>query len=176
MGLLGQLEWVRSRGVLGQEEGVYLVRRSGYTDQEEWVYLVWRSGYTWEWVYQEEWVRWRGYSWSIRYGNIIKQHMLPLIAEVMDPEFWFATRSINFLNIALNSSSQNVKSISNMGCFGTFSIMGGNMLIEKYDMNVKNIVYAWNELISKNEELVRVSEQVKEVVGMRARYIGEWDV
>ncbi len=31
---------------------------------------------------------------------------------------------------------------------------------------------AWNERISKNEELVRVSEQDKEVVGMRDRYIG----
>ncbi len=30
----------------------------------------------------------------------------------------------------------------------------------------------WNERTSKNEELVRVSEQVKEVVGMRDRYIG----
>ncbi len=79
--------------------------------------------------------------------------MLPLIAVVMDLEFWFAKRSINFLNIALNSSSQNIKWISNMGCFGTYSIMGGNirLLIEKYDMNVKNVVKAWNERISKNE-------------------------
>ncbi len=100
--------------------------------------------------------------------------MLPLIAQVMDPEFWFAKRSINFLNMALNSSSQNVKWISNMGHFGTYSIMGGNirLLIEKYDMNVKNVVKAWNERSSKNEEIGRVSEQVKEVVGMRDRYIG----
>ncbi len=39
-------------------------------------------------------------------------------------------------------------------------------------MNVKNIVKTWNERIRKNEELVRVCEQVKEVVGMRDRYIG----
>ncbi len=31
---------------------------------------------------------------------------------------------------------------------------------------------AWNERISTNEELVRVCEQVKEVVGMRDRYLG----
>ncbi len=92
----------------------------------------------------------------------------------MDPEFWFAKRSINFLNMALNYTSQNVKWISNMGRFGTYSIIGGNirLLIEKYDMNVKKVVIAWNERTSKNEELVRVSEQVKEVVGMRDRYIG----
>ncbi len=30
---------------------------------------------------------------------------------------------------------------------------------------------AWYERISKNEELVKVCEQVKEVVGMRDRYI-----
>ncbi len=39
-------------------------------------------------------------------------------------------------------------------------------------MNVKNVVKAWNQRTSKNEELVRVSEQVEEVVGMRDRYIG----
>ncbi len=103
----------------------------------------------------------------------------------MDPEFWFAKRSITFLNMALNSSTciQNVKWISTMGRFGTYSIMGRNirLLIEKYDMNVKSVLKAWNERTCKNEELVRVSEQVKEVVGMRDRYIGsvmsrsEWD-
>ncbi len=52
--------------------------------------------------------------------------------------------------------------------------MGGNirLLVEKYDMNIKHVVKAWNERTSKNEELVKVSEQVKEVVGMRYRYIG----
>ncbi len=54
--------------------------------------------------------------------------MLPLIAGVMDPEFWFAKRSIHFLNMALNSSSQNIKSKSSMGRFGTYSIMGGNIV------------------------------------------------
>ncbi len=100
--------------------------------------------------------------------------MLLLIAGVMDPEFWFAKRSLNFLNMALNSSSQNIKWICNMGCFGTYSIMGGNirLLIEKYDMNINNVVKAWNERTSKNEELVRVCEQFKEVVEMRDRYIG----
>ncbi len=70
--------------------------------------------------------------------------------------------------MALNSFSQNVKLISNMRRFRTYSIMGGNisLLIEKYDMNVKNVVKAWNERKSKYEELVRVCEQVKEVVGM----------
>ncbi len=61
-----------------------------------------------------------------------------------------------------------------MGRFGSYSIMGGNirLLIEKYDMNIKNVVKAWNERTCKNEELVRVSEQVKEVVGIRDRYVG----
>ncbi len=76
--------------------------------------------------------------------------------------------------MALNSSSKNVKCLSNMGHLRTYSIMGVNirLLIEKYDMNVKNVVKAWNERTSKNEELVRLPEQVKEVVGMRDRYIG----
>ncbi len=92
-----------------------------------------------------------GYTWSIRYGNIMKQYMLPLKAGVMEPEFWFAERSMNFLDMALNSSSQNVKSISSMRRFGIYSTMGGNirLLIEKYDMNVKNVAKAWNESINK---------------------------
>ncbi len=73
--------------------------------------------------------------------------MLPLKAGAMDSELWFAKRSINLLNMALNSLIQNVKCISNMGCFGTYSIMGGHLriLIEKYDMNAKHVVKAWNE-------------------------------
>ncbi len=61
-----------------------------------------------------------------------------------------------------------------MGRFGTYSIMGGNisLLIEKYDMNVKNVVIDSNERMSKNEKLVRVCEQDKEVDGMRDRCIG----
>ncbi len=56
-----------------------------------------------------------------------------------------------------------------MGRFGIYSIMGGNirLLIEKYDMNVNNVVKALNERINTNEVLVGVCEQVKEVVGMR---------
>ncbi len=71
--------------------------------------------------------------------------------------------------MALNSFSQNVKSISNMGRFRRNSIMGRNIrfLIEKYDMNLKNIMTDWNERISKKyEELVRVYEQVKKVLGI----------
>ncbi len=47
-------------------------------------------------------------------------NMIPLIAGVMDPEFWFAKRSINF--------RKNVKLISNMerfGKYGKYSIMEG---------------------------------------------------
>ncbi len=55
--------------------------------------------------------------------------------------------------MAINFSS--VQWISSMGRFGTCSIMGGNIrfLMEKYDMNVKNIVKGLNEKLSKNEEL-----------------------
>ncbi len=36
----------------------------------------------------------------------------------------------------------------------------------------KNVVKAWNERISKTDELVRVCEPVKEEVGMRDKCIG----
>ncbi len=102
-------------------------------------------------------------------------NMLPLIAGVMDPEFWFAKRSINFLNMALNSSSENVKWISNIGTFQNIFNYGWKYKVINWKIwheCKKNVVKAWNERTSKNEELVRVSEHVKEVVGMRNRYIG----
>ncbi len=40
--------------------------------------------------------------------------MVPLIAGVMEPECILAKTSISFQNIALNSSSQNIKWIWNM--------------------------------------------------------------
>ncbi len=97
-------------------------------------------------------------------------YMLPLIAEVMNPEFWFAKRRIHFLSMAHNSSSQK---ISNMGRFGTSPIMGGNigLLIEQIWHECKTCSEAWNDRISKNEELVIICEQVKKVVGMRDRCI-----
>lgn len=101
-------------------------------------------------------------------------NMLPLIAGVMDPELWFAKRAINFLNMAVKSSSQNVNFISNMARFGTYSIMGGNirLLNEKYSMDVKNVIDCWERRVSGDEELVRVCEQVKEVVEMRDMCVG----
>ncbi len=70
--------------------------------------------------------------WHSTYTLLMKPHVYT-IAGLMDPEFWFTKISINLLNMALNSSSQNVKWRSNMGRFGTYSIIGGNirLLIEK---------------------------------------------
>ncbi len=51
--------------------------------------------------------------------------------------------------------------------------MGGKIrfLIEKYDMDVKNVIECWNDNISEYEELVSVWEQVNEIKGMRDRCI-----
>ncbi len=45
------------------------------------------------------------------------------------------------------------------------------LLVKKSDINVNYVVKFWNERIGNNEELVRVCEQVMEVVGMGERYI-----
>ncbi len=50
--------------------------------------------------------------WRIPWQTHCK--LFSLIAGIMDPEFWFAKRSINFRNMTFNSSSQNVKSIRNI--------------------------------------------------------------
>ena len=52
--------------------------------------------------------------------------LLPHIVGCMSPELWFAKRCIKFINMAVNSRNYTVKTISNMGLFGSHSIMGSN--------------------------------------------------
>lgn len=100
-------------------------------------------------------------------------NMLAHIAGVMDPEFFFAKRSIKFIEAALDSKNVTVKTISNMGRHGTHSIMGANYrhFKYKYDMNVLNVNQSWKNICENNCEIVRVCEQVKELIDMRDRCV-----
>ena len=54
-------------------------------------------------------------------------NLLPHLAEVMAPELWFAKRAINFANLAITSKNKYVKTVSNMGLYGSYSTFGGNV-------------------------------------------------
>ena len=104
-------------------------------------------------------------------------NLLPHLAEVMAPELWFAKRAINFVNLAINSQNQYVKSVSNMGLHGSYSIFGGNVrwLQYKYNLDVKQIYRQWND-VCKGEQhipLIRQAVQIKELCYMRDRYYNE---
>ncbi len=96
-------------------------------------------------------------------------NLLPHIAGVMDPQLWLVKRCIKFINMCINSDNVIVRTISNMGCNSAYSILGCNYryLKMKYDMDVKNVFYKWNEICDVNTEVIRISEQVKELVHMR---------
>ena len=52
---------------------------------------------------------------------------------------------------------------------GKHSIFGANArhLIAKYELNSKNLTNEWNKLYSNQSNLVRISEQIKELCNMK---------
>ena len=97
--------------------------------------------------------------------------MLAHIADVMDPEYWFAKHCIKFIKMALNSENKTVNTISNMGRYGTHSIMGANFkhFNCKYEMSERNVNVVWNDICDRNEDVIRICVQVKELVYMREK-------
>ena len=69
----------------------------------------------------------------------------------------------------VNSKKKTVKMISGMGLYGKHSIFGANArhLIAKYELSIKNLTNEWKKLYSNQSNLVRVSEQIKELCNMR---------
>ncbi len=101
----------------------------------------------------------------------ISTYMLAHIAGVMDAEFFFKERCIKFIKMALVSENCAVCTISNMGRYGSHSIMGANFkhLNRKYCLDESNVYSKWKHVCSNNEELIRISMQVKELINMRDR-------
>ncbi len=56
-----------------------------------------------------------------------------------------------------------------------YSIMGVNMKLinDKYCMDERNVYATWRGMCDKNEDVIRVCMQVKELVDMRDKYIDE---
>ncbi len=89
------------------------------------LYIVWRVA-----VHRVWHVPWTTYN-----------NMLANIAGVMDSEFFFEKRFIKFIKMALVSENCTVHIISNMGRYGSHSIMGANFkhLNRKYCMDESNV-------------------------------------
>ena len=108
--------------------------------------------------------------WKIPWST--HSNLLPHLAGVLPPELDFAKRTISFIRLLLNSNNKVVKMITGMGLCGPHSIIGQNyrFLSYKYDMNVKNVIKFWNNRCQEQTEIIRVSEQIKELCNMRDTY------
>ncbi len=75
--------------------------------------------------------------------------------------------------MALISEKNTVCTISNMGQCRSYSIMGANIkhFNDKYCMDERNMYATWRDMCEKNEDVIRVCMQVKELVDMRDKYV-----
>ncbi len=78
---------------------------------------------------------------------------------LLEPELLFAKISIKFLKVALISDNNTVCTISNMGQYSSYSIMGVNIkhFNDKYCMDDRNVYATWRGMCEKNEDIIRVS-------------------
>ena len=95
--------------------------------------------------------------------------LLPHLADVMPPELSFAKRAISFTRSLIESSNETVRTITGMGVYGKHSILGANArhLTYKYDMNCKLVKQVWKRQCIEQDEVTRVSHQLKELCYMR---------
>ncbi len=116
------------------------------------LYIAWRVAVRRVWC-----IPWRAHN-----------NMLAHIAAVMDSEFLFEKRCIKLIKIALVSENCTVRTISNMGQYGSHSLMGANFkhLNRKYCMDESNVYSKWKHVCANNEELIRICMQVKELINM----------
>ena len=95
--------------------------------------------------------------------------ILPMLADVLPPKLSFEKRSINFCNLLLNSSNKTVNMITGMAIYRSHSVLGQNIkhLSYKYNLNSNEINKCWYVTCQQQTELVRVSEQIKELCILR---------
>ena len=100
------------------------------------------------------------------------RNLLPHLTGVMPPEYIFAKRAISFTQHLLKSNNKTVNMITGMGLYGKHSIFGANArhLIYKYDLNCKIVDQKWKTVCLDQDELIRTSEQIKELCYMRDTY------
>ncbi len=96
-----------------------------------------------------------------------------VLSHMKTPELWFAKRCIKFIKMALISENNTVCTISNMGQYSRYSIMGANIKLfnAKYCMDERNVYATWRDMCEKNEDVIRICMQVKELVDMTDKYV-----
>ena len=99
-------------------------------------------------------------------------NLLPHIAGVMPPELSLAKRSIKFITKLIKSDNMTVKTITGMGLYSQHSFVGKNFrhLSAKYEMDTNNILKAWDSTCRTQVDVIRISEQIKELCFMRDSY------
>ncbi len=75
--------------------------------------------------------------------------------------------------MALISENNTVCTISNIGQYSSYSIMGANIKLfnDKYCMDERNVYATWRGMCEKNEDVIRVCMQVKDLVDMRDKCV-----
>ena len=103
-------------------------------------------------------------------------NMLPHLAGVLPPEFWFYSRCINFLNMGIKSNNVYVKTIMSMGLCGAYSVVGGNFRLLKcrFNVDIKEIYKNWRLICQSESEVIRQVIQVKELCALRDRNVSEF--
>ena len=95
--------------------------------------------------------------------------ILPFIAGAMPPNLCFEKRTINFVNKLLKSKNKTVNMITGMAIHGSHSVLGQNIkyLTHRYNLNINEVKSCWDKQCQDQIELVRLSEQIKELCSMR---------
>ena len=86
-----------------------------------------------------------------------------------------AKRCIKFINNATNSSNNIVKTISNMGLYSSYSIMGANVrhLEALYSMQVSNVQKTWTAIGAALTDAIRLCTPIKGLIEIRDSYVAE---
>ncbi len=90
-------------------------------------------------------------AWSIAIRRVWRppwrthNNMLTHVAGEMEPELGFAKRCIKFIKIAFISENNTICTISNMGQYSSYSIMGADIkpFNDKYCMDERNMYRTW---------------------------------
>ena len=122
-----------------------------YSNEMESIYCAWRKA-----------IR---KVWRVPYSTHC--NILPYLANCMEIELLLAKRCIKFIDTMCKNDNKVVRTITQMGLLGSYSVIGANKryLLCKFQFDICNVNACWAAKF--NEELQRTSLQVKELCTMR---------
>ncbi len=86
----------------------------------------------------------------------------------MDIELWFSRRCMRFIKMAMKSCNIVVKTITNMGIYGLYSVimvMGVKKIFlqSKFYMEEMNVYEMWKQKVTSESNEVQMSVQIREL-------------